>query len=145
MVCLDLDGCIRNNGSSMTVVSRRTLAVKDCQLVMEPSVLLTHIREDVWSAAIELQTYRKAYRLRFSFRATWSGNGRWGRVPATHEVVHAFMEFRQRLLERELVPLLETCAEPVSAPSGEDGEPDGRPTIRQRVTYLTPAQAAQAA
>lgn len=51
----------------------------------------------VWSAVVELQTYGKGYRLRFPFRATWSGNGRWGWVPTPQEVVLAFMgAFRRR-------------------------------------------------
>jgi hypothetical protein len=95
----------------MTVVSFSP-AVKDCRLTVEPSVLLTHIREDVWAAAIEVRTFSGEFiKMHFPFRAAQSGNGRWDQVPTTHEVLQAFRHFRQRLLERELIPLIRISRE----------------------------------
>ena len=83
------------------------LAVKDCRLTVEPRVLLTHLHGEIWAAAIEVQTFTGEFiSMRFPFHAVEDGDGRWGRIPATHEVARAFRQFRQKLLERELVPVL---------------------------------------
>jgi hypothetical protein len=95
----------------MTVVSFSP-AVKDCRLTVEPSVLLTHIREGVWAAAIEVSTFSGEFiAMRFPFHAAPGSHGRWDRIPTSHEVVHAFRHFRQRLLERELIPLIRISRE----------------------------------
>ena len=115
------------------------LAVKDCQLITYPSVMLSHVHGDIWAAEILLQAWRGKYRLKFPFRFGRISHNR-DLVPCTHEVVQAFRSFKTRLLDRDLIPILESrCISPSEA------DPEELRIIPHRISFVTPSQVAQAA